>query len=256
MLDRLTERAKTALMKAQEMSRELGHGYIGSEHVLYGVAAVDGLTKDLLAGSGITAEMVFNYIHQHVGRRTQVSNMPTNAIAMTPRTKRLLDGSVEMATSMGHNYVGPEHILIALLMEKEGIAFQIITAAGANVEKLKLDLFDGLSASSDSESSPGPNGPGGGSTRLLDQYGRDLTKMAQEGRLDPVIGRQEEMERILEILSRRIKNNPVLIGEPGVGKTAVVEGLAQRIVQGNIPELLQGKRVVTLDMSAMLAGAK
>lgn len=256
MLDRLTERAKTALMKAQEMSRELGHGYIGSEHVLYGVAAVDGLTKDLLAGSGITAEMVFNYIHQHVGRRTQVSNMPTNAIAMTPRTKRLLDGSVEMATSMGHNYVGPEHILIALLMEKEGIAFQIITAAGANVEKLKLDLFDGLSASSDNESSPGPNGPGGGSTRLLDQYGRDLTRMAQEGRLDPVIGRQEEMERILEILSRRIKNNPVLIGEPGVGKTAVVEGLAQRIVQGNIPELLQGKRVVTLDMSAMLAGAK
>lgn len=256
MLDRLTERAKTALMKAQEMSREMGHGYIGSEHVLYGVAAVEGLTRDLLAGPGITSDMVYQYIKQHVGRRTTVSNMPLNAIAMTPRTKRLLDGSLEIANSMGHSYVGPEHILLALLMEQEGIAFQILVSAGVNVETLRNDLINGLSAGSEDESAAGSGPAGTGATRLLDQYGRDLTRMAKDSQLDPVIGRSEEMERILEILSRRIKNNPVLIGEPGVGKTAVVEGLAQRIVQGNIPELLQDKRVVTLDMSSMLAGAK
>lgn len=256
MLDRLTERAKTALMKAQEMSREMGHGYIGSEHVLYGVAAVEGLTRDLLAGPGITSDMVYQYIKQHVGRRTTVSNMPLNAIAMTPRTKRLLDGSLEIANSMGHSYVGPEHILLALLMEQEGIAFQILVSAGVNVETLRNDLINGLSAGSEDESAGGSGPAGTGATRLLDQYGRDLTRMAKDSQLDPVIGRSEEMERILEILSRRIKNNPVLIGEPGVGKTAVVEGLAQRIVQGNIPELLQDKRVVTLDMSSMLAGAK
>ena len=256
MLDRLTERARTALMKAQEMSRELGHGYIGSEHMLFGVAAVEGMTQDLLQGSNITSNMVYQYIMQHVGRRTSVSSMPTNAIALTPRTKRLLDGSLEMANSMGHNYVGPEHILMALLMEEEGIAFQILLSAGVNVEKLKTDLINGLSAGPDDESSGANAQPGLGSGKLLDQYGRDLNKMAKESKLDPVIGREEEMERILEILSRRIKNNPVLIGEPGVGKTAVVEGLAQRIVQGNIPELLQDKRVVSLDMSSMLAGAK
>ena len=255
MLDRLTERAKSALMKAQEMSRKLGHGYIGSEHVLYGVAAVEGLTRDLLAGYGITADMVYQFILSQVGKRTTVSNLPTNAIAMTPRTKRLLDGSLEIANSLEHSYVGPEHILISLLMEQEGIAYQIMIAAGANIEQLKNDLYNGLSGSPEEDTSMG-SASVSGSTRLLDQYGRDLTKMARDSQLDPVIGRTEEMERILEILSRRIKNNPVLIGEPGVGKTAVVEGLAQRIIQGNIPELLQNKRVVTLDMSSMLAGAK
>lgn len=255
MLDRLTERAKSALMKAQEMSRKLGHGYIGSEHVLYGVAAVEGLTRDLLAGYGITADMVYQFILSQVGKRTTVSNLPTNAIAMTPRTKRLLDGSLEIANSLEHSYVGPEHILISLLMEQEGIAYQIMIAAGANIEQLKNDLYNGLSGSPEEDTSMG-SASAPGTTRLLDQYGRDLTKMARDSQLDPVIGRTEEMERILEILSRRIKNNPVLIGEPGVGKTAVVEGLAQRIIQGNIPELLQNKRVVTLDMSSMLAGAK
>lgn len=255
MLDRLTERAKSALMKAQEMSRKLGHGYIGSEHVLYGVAAVEGLTRDLLAGYGITADMVYQFILSQVGKRTTVSNLPTNAIAMTPRTKRLLDGSLEIANSLEHSYVGPEHILISLLMEQEGIAYQIMIAAGANIEQLKNDLYNGLSGGPEEDSSMG-SASAPGTTRLLDQYGRDLTKMARDSQLDPVIGRTEEMERILEILSRRIKNNPVLIGEPGVGKTAVVEGLAQRIIQGNIPELLQNKRVVTLDMSSMLAGAK
>ncbi|WFF73213.1 ATP-dependent Clp protease ATP-binding subunit [Proteiniclasticum sp. QWL-01] len=255
MLDRLTERAKSALMKAQEMSRKLGHGYIGSEHVLYGVAAVEGLTRDLLAGYGITADMVYQFILSQVGKRTTVSNLPTNAIAMTPRTKRLLDGSLEIANSLEHSYVGPEHILISLLTEQEGIAYQIMIAAGANIEQLKNDLYNGLSGGPEEDSSMG-SASAPGTTRLLDQYGRDLTKMARDSQLDPVIGRTEEMERILEILSRRIKNNPVLIGEPGVGKTAVVEGLAQRIIQGNIPELLQNKRVVTLDMGSMLAGAK
>ncbi|MFZ2257769.1 MAG: ATP-dependent Clp protease ATP-binding subunit [Clostridiaceae bacterium] len=257
MLDRLTERAKTALMRAQEMSREFGHGYIGSEHVLFGVTAVDGLTKDLLAGYGITKEMIYQFIMQNVGRRTTVSSMPQNAIAMTPRTKRLLDGSLEIANSMNHSYIGPEHILLAVLNEQEGIAYQMLMSAGVDINHLKNDLYMGLSSSPEGEPETSANGPGQGpQTKILDQYGRDLTKMARESLLDPVIGREEETERILEILSRRIKNNPVLIGEPGVGKTAVVEGLAQRIVKGNIPELLQDKRIVTLDMSALLAGAK
>lgn len=257
MLDRLTERAKTALMKAQEMSRELGHGYIGSEHVLYGVTAVEGLTKDLLTGYGITQEMIYQFIMQNVGRRTSVSNMPVNAIAMTPRTKRLLDGSLEIANSLSHSYVGPEHILLSLLSEQEGIAYQMLMTAGVDINHLKNDLYMGLSSSPEGEPPiPGVGNGGSQQTKVLDQYGRDLTKMARESLLDPVIGREEETERILEILSRRIKNNPVLIGEPGVGKTAVIEGLAQRIVKGNIPELLQDKRIVTLDMSALLAGAK
>ncbi len=257
MLDRLTERAKSALMKAQEMSRELGHGYIGSEHVLYGVAAVDGLTKELLAGYGITKDVIYQFIMQNVGRRTSVSSMPVNAIAMTPRTKRLLDGSLEIANSMSHSYIGPEHILLALLTEEEGIAYQILMSAGVDINHLKNDLYMGLSSSPEGEpAAAGSSQNQAVQTKVLDQYGRDLTKMARESQLDPVIGREEETERILEILSRRIKNNPVLIGEPGVGKTAVVEGLAQRIVKGNIPELLQDKRVVTLDMSALLAGAK
>ncbi len=256
MLDRLTERAKTALMKAQEMSRDLGHGYIGSEHVLYGVTAVDGLTKDLLAQSGITPEMIHQFISQNVGRRTSVGNIPVNAIAMTPRTKRLLDGSMEVANSMGHSYVGPEHILLSLMNEREGIAYQLMLSAGVDIDNLKKKLYNGLSASPEGEIANEGRANGSSSTKTLDQYGRDLTQMARESKLDPVIGREDETERILEILSRRIKNNPILIGEPGVGKTAVVEGLAQRIVRGNIPELLQDKRVVTLDMSSLLAGAK
>lgn len=256
MIDRLTERARRVILKAQEISKQLGHGYIGSEHVLYGLTAVEGLSQDLLAAYGVNTEGIARVIVQLVGKRGQITNIPQNAIAMTPRTKRLIEGSMEIATSLNHDYIGPEHVLLALLSEQEGIAFSILKSFNVDINKLKNDVYNGLSAGFDTEGGEASGEAAATQTKTLDQYGRDLTKMAREGKLDPVIGRMDETERILEILSRRIKNNPVLIGEPGVGKTAVVEGLAQRINKGNIPELLQGKRVVTLDMSGLLAGAK
>ena len=256
MIDRLTERARRVILKAQEISKQLGHGYIGSEHVLYGLTAVEGLSQDLLAAYGVNTEGIARVIVQLVGKRGQITNIPQNAIAMTPRTKRLIEGSMEIATSLNHDYIGPEHVLLALLSEQEGIAFSILKSFNVDINKLKNDVYNGLNAGFDTEGGEVSGEAAATQTKTLDQYGRDLTKMAREGKLDPVIGRMDETERILEILSRRIKNNPVLIGEPGVGKTAVVEGLAQRINKGNIPELLQGKRVVTLDMSGLLAGAK
>ncbi|PKK39621.1 ClpB protein [Clostridiaceae bacterium JG1575] len=254
--DRFTQRAQAAIKNARDLSNELGHGYIGSEHILYGLTSVGGVAGFLLVGYGITGSFMRDLILQSIGRGPRVVVWtPEDSIALSPRTKRLFDKAVETANELGQSYIGPEHLLLALLEDREGAACQILESAGVDLSVLRGEIINVLAKSSEREGSEGSSGPGT-ETKLLDQYGKDLTKMAQESQLDPVIGRSEEMERILEILCRRVKNNPVLIGEPGVGKTAVVEGLAQRIVKGNIPELLQKKRVVTLDLSALLAGAK
>ncbi|WP_312650304.1 ATP-dependent Clp protease ATP-binding subunit [Proteiniclasticum sp.] len=254
MFERFTERAKATLMHAQKESQRLQHGYIGTEHILYGVASVEGAGSNLLHEAGITTESIQGMIEETLGRGNSMFT-GTSQLALTPRTKRLLDNSFKEARNLGQNYISPEHMLLAILSEEEGVAFAIIQSHGVDVSKLKNDIiqsFANQGTPTDGETRSHENTE----TPALDQYGKDLTEMARDGKLDPVIGRGEETERILEILSRRTKNNPVLIGDPGVGKTAIAEGLAQRIVKGNIPELLKGKRVVSLDIPQMLAGAK
>jgi len=180
-----------------------------------------------------------------------------NEIPLTPRTKRLLELSLLEARNLNHNYITPEHLLLALIRESEGVAYAILTNLGLDFEKLQKELMKAFSPENvQGTANMGKAKPKNTNTPTLDQYGRDLTQMAEEEKLDPVIGRDKETERVLEILCRRIKNNPCLIGDPGVGKTAIAEGLAQRIASGNIPEILKDKRVVTLDLSSMIAGSK
>ena len=254
MFERFTERAKSTLMFAQKESQKLQHGYIGTEHILYGIASVEGASSNILNEAGVTKELIHEMIEETLGRGNSMV-MGTGQIALTPRTKRLLDTSFKQARAIGQNYISPEHMLLAILDEEEGVAFAILQNLGVDIPKLRNDITQSFSNQSVQGDNEG-RGQEKSLTPNLDLYGKDLTEMARDGKLDPVIGRGEETERILEILSRRTKNNPVLIGDPGVGKTAIAEGLAQRIVKGNIPELLKDKKVIALDLSQMLAGAK
>lgn len=256
MYGKFTERAQRVILKAQKVSQEFKHGYIGTEHILLGIIAEEGISRDLLQEYGVNEEGVKSLLNQYVG----VGDFESlkEDIPLTPRTKRLLDLSLLEARNLGQNYISPEHMLLAMINEKEGVAFTILNTLNVNFEKVKQDLISTLSANANS-----PQGnieevkrSNKGNTPTLDQYGRDLTEMAVSGDLDPVVGRDEETQRVLEILCRRIKNNPCLIGDPGVGKTAIAEGLAQKIVEGNIPEILKDKRVVSLDITSMIAGAK
>ncbi len=254
MFERFTERAKSTLMHAQKESQALQHGYIGTEHILYGISSVEGAGSNLLHEMGVTKELIHDMIEESLGHGNTMFT-GSGQFALTPRTKRLLDNSFKEARNLGQNYISPEHMLLAILSEEEGVAYAILQNLGVDMAKLKTDIINSFANQMNSseaekrteEKSETPN---------LDLYGKDLTQMARDGALDPVIGRGEETERILEILSRRTKNNPVLIGDPGVGKTAIAEGLAQRIVKGNIPELLKDKKVISLDITQMLAGAK
>lgn len=254
MFERFTERAKSTLMFAQKESQKLQHGYIGTEHILYGIASVEGASSNILNEAGVTKELIHEMIEETLGRGNSMV-MGTGQIALTPRTKRLLDTSFKQARAIGQNYISPEHMLLAILDEEEGVAFAILQNLGVDIPKLRNDITQSFSNQSVQGDNEG-RGQEKSLTPNLDLYGKDLTEMARDGKLDPVIGRGDETERILEILSRRTKNNPVLIGDPGVGKTAIAEGLAQRIVKGNIPELLKDKKVIALDLSQMLAGAK
>lgn len=254
MFERFTERAKSTLMFAQKESQKLQHGYIGTEHILFGIASVEGASSNILNEAGVTKDLIHEMIEETLGRGNSMV-MGTGQIALTPRTKRLLDTSFKQARAIGQNYISPEHMLLAILDEEEGVAFAILQNLGVDIPKLRNDITQSFSNQSVQGDNEG-RGQDKSTTPNLEMYGKDLTEMARDGKLDPVIGRGEETERILEILSRRTKNNPVLIGDPGVGKTAIAEGLAQRIVKGNIPELLKDKRVIALDLSQMLAGAK
>lgn len=260
MFDKFTERAGRALNLALESARELGHGYIGSEHILLGLLREEeGIAAKALNNKGITVQKVVGVIMEIIGSGAPSSVTPSD---MTPRTKKILELSFFEARNLGHNYVGTEHILLAILKEGDSKAVEILENIGVDVRELYEDLTASLGSEPVVAGKP-VSGRGGSKknaanvdTPTLNQFGRDLTSLAREGRIDPIIGRDKEIERVIQILSRRTKNNPVLIGEPGVGKTAIAEGLARRIVEGTIPENLKDKRLVTLDLSGMIAGAK
>jgi ATP-dependent Clp protease ATP-binding subunit ClpC len=262
MFERFTERARQVVVLAQEEARTLKHNYIGTEHILLGLLREEeGLAARVLESLDITVERVRAQVVRIVGSGEEVTS---GQIPFTPRAKKVLELALREALSLGHNYIGTEHILLGLVRENEGVAARILLDFDADSEKIRNEVIRMLSgpggrrSASGSGTAPGAAGQGEGkkSSKLLDQFGRNLTKLASDGKLDPVVGRETEIERIMQILSRRTKNNPVLIGEPGVGKTAVVEGLAQRITNADVPELLKGKQIYTLDLAALVAGSK
>lgn len=254
MYGRFTEKAEKAINFSQESAMLLGHNYVGTEHLLLGlVKEGSGVAARVLQSQGITEEKVSKEIEELIGRGEETGQQP---LGFTPRTKRVLELSFREARRMGHNYIGSEHLLLGIMKEGESVAVRILMDLGVDPQKLLAELGKMLSEEAPGASGSPKSSSGYSNTPTLNQFGRDLTEMAREGKFDPVIGRDKEIERVIQILSRRTKNNPCLIGEPGVGKTAIAEGLAQKIIEGNIPETLKDKRVVTLDMSSMVAGAK
>jgi len=253
MFSRFTERAQQVLVLAQEEAKRLNHNFIGTEHLLLGLVR---------EGSGIAARALQNMNVDLNRVRSEVERIAPKGdklyfqgITYTPRAKRVVELSIEESQNLGHNYVGTEHILLGLLREGEGIAAQVLTNLGVDLERARKEVIQ-LLGGAEGAAHPGGEEKSGPQTPTVDAFGRDLTKLAREGKLDPVIGREKEIERVIQILSRRTKNNPCLIGEPGVGKTAIAEGLAQRIVEGNVPDILRGKRLVTLELAAVVAGTK
>lgn len=253
-----TSRAKKAIEIANNAAIELGHRYIGTEHILYGLAKEgSGVASKVIEKQGITPEDILNITVELVGQEAPIEE----TLGFTPRTKRVIENAFIEARKLGYNYIGTEHILIGLLREGDSIATRILLELNINIPKFYGEIIrvinEGENLSSNNENNSNAKKTGSyNQTPTLNQFGEDLTEKARQGKLDPIIGRKEEIERVIQILSRRTKNNPCLIGEPGVGKTAVVEGLAEKIVTGDVPEILKDKRVVTVDISSMVAGAK
>ncbi|GGQ43310.1 ATP-dependent Clp protease ATP-binding subunit [Couchioplanes azureus] len=257
MFERFTDRARRVVVLAQEEARMLNHNYIGTEHILLGlIHEGEGVAAKALESLGISLEGVRQQVEEIIGQGQQA---PSGHIPFTPRAKKVLELSLREALQLGHNYIGTEHILLGLIREGEGVAAQVLVKLGADLNRVRQQVIQLLSGYQGKE--PAAAGAAAGeaapSTSLvLDQFGRNLTQAAREGKLDPVIGREKEIERVMQVLSRRTKNNPVLIGEPGVGKTAVVEGLSQSIVKGEVPETLKDKQLYTLDLGALVAGSR
>jgi ATP-dependent Clp protease ATP-binding subunit ClpC len=256
MFDRFTDRARRVMGLARQEAQRFNHEYIGTEHILLGL---------IQEGSGVAANVLRNLdidldkIRREVEKIVQSgpSMVTMGQLPFTPRAKKVLELAVEEASNLGHNYIGTEHLLLGLIRENEGVAAQVLLNLGLKLEDVREEVLELLGADMPTESSSPEQKKGGKSkTPALDAFGRDLTELAREGKLDPVIGRQNEIERVIQILSRRTKNNPVLLGEPGVGKTAIVEGLAQDVIKGNVPELLRDRRIVVLDLAMMVAGTK
>ena len=256
MFERFTEKARRVVVYAQEEARMLNQNYIGTEHLLLGlIREQDGIAAKALESLSISLEDVHAQVEDLIGKGTFV---PTGHIPFTPRAKKVLELSLREALQLGHNYIGTEHILLGLIREGEGVAAQVLLNLGADLEKVRSAVIQLLSGHYGKPDEPGEErrGGGAGGGAMLDEFGRNLTRQAREGKLDPVIGRANEIERVMQILSRRTKNNPVLIGEPGVGKTAVAEGLAQRIASDEVPETIKDKQLYTLDLAALVAGSK
>jgi len=255
MFERFTEKARRVVVYAQEEARMLNQNYIGTEHLLLGlIREQDGIAAKALESLNISLEDVHAQVEDLIGRGTFV---PTGHIPFTPRAKKVLELSLREALQLGHNYIGTEHILLGLIREGEGVAAQVLLNLGADLEKVRSAVIQLLSGHYGKQPEMGEERRGGGGSQsMLDEFGRNLTRQARDGKLDPVIGRANEIERVMQILSRRTKNNPVLIGEPGVGKTAVAEGLAQRIAGDEVPETIKDKQLYTLDLAALVAGSK
>jgi ATP-dependent Clp protease ATP-binding subunit ClpC len=257
MFERFTERARQVVVLAQEEARDLKHNYIGTEHLLLGLLREgDGVAARVLNGLDVSLDDVRGEIMRIVGEGEHEAQ---GQIPFTPRAKKVLELALREALSLGHNYIGTEHILLGLVRESEGVAARILNDLDADADRIRQEVMRVLAGPSrrgQKQGAPAAGGTTKKSSKVLDQFGRNLTRYAEEDKLDPVIGREMEIERVMQILSRRTKNNPVLIGEPGVGKTAVVEGLAQRISENEVPELLKDKQIYTLDLGALVAGSK
>ncbi|MGC3954400.1 MAG: ATP-dependent Clp protease ATP-binding subunit [Propionicimonas sp.] len=257
MFDRFTDRARRVIVLAQDEARMLNHNYIGTEHLLLGlIHEGEGVAAKALESLGITLEPVRDQVEEIIGQGQQA---PTGHIPFTPRAKKVLEYSMREALQINHPYIGTEHILLGLIREGEGVAAQVLIKLGADLNRVRstvLQMLSGYQSKEAATAGAPESGPAQAAATILDQFGRNLTQAARENKLDPVIGRAKEIERVMTVLSRRTKNNPVLIGEPGVGKTAVVEGLSQAIVRGDVPETLRDKQIYTLDLGALVAGSR
>src|SRR5438128_2641335 len=253
MFERFTDRARRVVVLAQEEARMLNHNYIGTEHILLGlIHEGEGVAAKALQSLGISLEAVRSQVAEIIG---QGQSAPTGNIPFTPRAKKVLELSLREALHLGHNYIGTEHILLGLIHEGEGVAAQVLQKMGGDLNRVRqqvIQLLHGYAGKGVGQ--PGELAPQG--STALDQFGRNLTQLSRDGQLDPVIGREKEIERFMQVLSRRTKNNPALIGDPGVGKTAIVEGLATKIIKGDVPETLNGKQIYTLDLGALVAGSR
>src|SRR6201995_902435 len=260
MFERFTDRARRVVVLAQEEARMLSHNYIGTEHILLGlIHEGEGVAAKALESLNISLEAVRAQVEEIIGQGQQA---PSGHIPFTPRAKKVLELSLREALQLGHSYIGTEHILLGLIREGEGVAAQVLQKLGADLNRVRqqviqlLSGFQGKEQAGTQAATSGAPADAPSSSLVLDQFGRNLTQAAKEGKLDPVIGREQEIERVMQILSRRTKNNPVLIGEPGVGKTTIVEGLAQDIVRGDVPETIKDKQLYTLDLGALVAGSR
>src|ERR1700680_3862427 len=262
MFERFTDRARRVVVLAQEEARMLNHNYIGTEHILLGlIHEGEGVAAKALESLGISLDAVRQQVEEIIGQGQQA---PSGHIPFTPRAKKVLELSLREALQLGHNYIGTEHILLGLVREGEGVAARVLVDLGADLSRVRQQVIQLLSGYGSQGKEGTASGPASGTgsqeppsgSLVLDQFGRNLTQLARDKKLDPVIGREKEIERVMQVLSRRTKNNPVLIGEPGVGKTAIVEGLAQKIVANDVPDTLKGKQLYTLDLGALVAGSR